>query len=92
MNKNTIKFDKEEREINDAIDKNSLISVPISKREINELKAIARNTFSKTRSINIRISERDLLRMKALASREGVPYQTLISSTLHKKAEQSIVG
>lgn len=90
MNEKTIKFDKEEVEIIKAIDKGSLISVPISKQEIDELKTIARNTFAKTRSINIRISERDLLRMKALALHEGVPYQTLISSTLHKKAEQSV--
>lgn len=90
MNKKTIKFDKEEMEIIKAIDEGSLISVPISKQEIDELKIIARNTFAKTRSINIRISERDLLRMKALALHEGVPYQTLISSTLHKKAEQYV--
>lgn len=89
MNKNNFKFDKEEKEINAAIEKNSLISAPISKKELNDLKAIARNTFAKTRSISIRISERDLLKIKSLASRKGIPYQTLISSTLHQKAEQS---
>ncbi len=50
---------------------------------------IAKNTFSKTQTINIRISERDLLRIKAKAVREGIPYQTLISSTLHKEAERT---
>lgn len=88
MNKKEIKFDKEEREINDAVETGDFISVPMNRREMDELKQTARNTFAKTRSINIRISERDLLRVKAMALREGVPYQTLISSTLHKKVEQ----
>ncbi len=38
----------------------------------------------KTRSINIRISELDLSGLKRTAQEEGVPYQTLISSVLHK--------
>lgn len=38
----------------------------------------------KTRSINIRISELDLSGLKRTAQEEGIPYQTLISSVLHK--------
>jgi predicted DNA binding CopG/RHH family protein len=38
----------------------------------------------KTRNINIRISELDLAGLKRTAQEEGVPYQTLISSVLHK--------
>ncbi|MEK9167834.1 MAG: antitoxin, partial [Patescibacteria group bacterium] len=38
----------------------------------------------KNKTISIRISERDLLRLKAKAAEEGLPYQTLITSTLHK--------
>ena len=82
------KIDKEEQDILQAIENDSLVSVPISKKEQAVLKKIARNTFAKTRSINIRISERDLLWLKAKASKEGLPYQTFISSTLHKEAEK----
>ena len=81
------KLHKEELEILNAIENDALVSVPLSKKEMQGLKMIAKNTFSKTRTVNIRISERDLLRLKAKASREGMPYQTLISSTLHKEAE-----
>ncbi len=88
MIKKDIKFDKEENEIIDAIEKDTLVSLPVSKQEMKDLKLIAQNTFAKTRSINIRISERDLLRLKAHAAREGLPYQTFISSILHKNTTQ----
>lgn len=44
----------------------------------------ANNTLQKTKSINIRINERDLYRLKSQAIKEGMPYQTLIASLLHK--------
>jgi predicted DNA binding CopG/RHH family protein len=45
----------------------------------------------KTRNINIRISEHDLGRLKQRAEEEGVPYQTLISSVLHKYITERLV-
>ena len=45
----------------------------------------------KTRSINIRISEHDLETVKRKAEREGLPYQTLISSILHKYVNDQLV-
>ena len=47
---------------------------------------IAANTLKKNRKINIRISENDLSALKRRAAREGIPYQTLIGSVLHKYA------
>lgn len=47
---------------------------------------IARNTLKKSRKINIRISENDLSALQRRAAREGIPYQTLIGSVLHKYA------
>lgn len=49
-----------------------------------ELQQIAKNSLNKTRNINIRLSERDLYKLKAKAIEEGIPYQTLASSILHK--------
>ena len=46
----------------------------------------AKATLNKTRNINIRLSERDLYKLKAKAIEEGIPYQTLASSILHKAA------
>lgn len=51
-----------------------------------DYQAIAKNTMRKNRKINIRISENDLSALKRRAAREGIPYQTLIGSVLHKFA------
>lgn len=44
----------------------------------------ARAMLQKTKNINIRLSEHDLLKLKAKALEEGIPYQTYMSSLLHK--------
>ena len=44
----------------------------------------AGNTLMKDKRINIRISSRDLTSIQKKAAKVGIPYQTLISSTLHK--------
>ena len=84
MTKKNIKLDREEREILKAVDRGEYVSAPMSKKEMNALRLAARNTLLKNKTISIRISERDLLRLKAKAAEEGLPYQTLITSTLHK--------
>lgn len=45
---------------------------------------IAKATLNKSRNINIRTSERDFQKIKAQAARLGIPYQTLISSLIHR--------
>ncbi len=77
-------LDKDEKELLDSFEKDEWQSVPnISKRKA-ELKEYARATIRKDRRVNIRISERDLKELQRMALREGLPYQTLISSILHK--------
>ena len=44
----------------------------------------ARNTQNKTKRMNIRMSKADMDSLKAIASREGLPYQSLVTSVLHK--------
>ncbi len=85
MSTNNLKLDKEEREILEAIENDETVSVGIKKSELQELQEIARSTFAKTKTISIRIPERTLLRIKAAAAQEGIPYQTFISSVLHKQ-------
>ena len=52
---------------------------------------IARNTILKNKRINIRISERDLTKLKSKSVEEGMPYQTLVSSILHKYVSGKII-
>jgi predicted DNA binding CopG/RHH family protein len=51
---------------------------------IAEACSIATATLKKDRRMNIRISDRDLKSLKARAAEEGIPYQTLVTSVLHK--------
>lgn len=54
------------------------------KGEIARLRAVAEATLLKNKRVNIRISSRDLEGLQARAAEEGVPYQTLMASVLHK--------
>ena len=56
----------------------------LTKARREELEAVAANTLKKDKRINIRISNRDLIAVQSRASEEGIPYQTLVSSIIHK--------
>ena len=79
-----IKLDKYEQEIVDAYEKDEFKSIPNAKKEMAKYREYAKNTLQKNKRINIRISERDLIHLQREAVAEGLPYQTLISSILHK--------
>ena len=76
-------LNKEEKELLDSYENDEWISISETE-DVAKYKAAAKNTFKKNKRVNIRISEMDLdlLQEKALA--EGLPYQTLMSSILHK--------
>ena len=61
------------------------------KAEMVKLQHFARNTLQKNKRINIRLSERDLLGIQTKAVQEGLPYQTLISSVLHKYLRGTLI-
>jgi len=73
-----------EREILASFDQDEWRPVHNQKGEIARLKAAATATLLKNKRVNIRISSRDLEGLQARAAEEGVPYQTLMSSVLHK--------
>ncbi|PUE18531.1 hypothetical protein B9Z38_15610 [Limnohabitans sp. MMS-10A-160] len=77
------KIDREEAELLDLFDKGQLKSVA-SKSELARFKAAARATSIKDRRVNIRLSSGDLSDIQTKALEEGIPYQTLIASVLHK--------
>ena len=74
----------EEREILEQFERGTLRSVPNVEREIEVARQVARNTFNKTRRVNLRMTERDFNLAHAKAREEGIPYQTLLSSVIHK--------
>ncbi len=80
---NEYKLSEEEKEILDAFETGELKSVLTPKRK-KYLQSVAEETFKKDKRINIRISNRDLVLLQRRALEEGIPYQTLVSSVLHK--------
>lgn len=77
------KIDAYENEVLTAFDAGQLKSVA-TKAELAKFKAAARATAIKDRRVNIRLSSGDLSDIQVKALEEGVPYQTLIASVLHK--------
>ncbi|MBI3985065.1 MAG: hypothetical protein HY344_03980 [Candidatus Levybacteria bacterium] len=75
---------KEEQKLLNEVEKGEWIQVPNFEKEKKRFQEIAKNTLNKTKNINIRLSERTLAKLKRKAAEEGIPYQTLASSILHK--------
>ena len=75
--------DEYEEEILEAFENGRLASTA-TKAELARLKAAARTTALKDRRVNIRLSSGDLSGIQVKALEEGIPYQTLIASVLHK--------
>ena len=84
MSRNPLKLDEEELRILGDFERGEFLSIQNFREEKRRLEAAARKAFQKDKRINIRISSRDLEKLQKRAVTEGVPYQTLIASTLHK--------
>ncbi len=77
-------LDKEEKEILQAYESEELKPIKKTRQEIKKLSEYARNTLLRDKRINIRMSSKDLKQVQVIAAQEGIPYQTLISSIIHK--------
>lgn len=76
--------ENEELEIIEALEKGTAVRSGNFQERKRTLRMVAENTFRKDARINIRLSSQDLDGLKIKAIEEGIPYQTLISSILHK--------
>jgi predicted DNA binding CopG/RHH family protein len=85
------KLDAEEREILEAFETDQLKPIENKDAELKKHREYAAATFKKDQRINIRISSRDLQAIKKRALSEGIPYQTLIASVLHKYVDDQLV-
>ena len=84
-----LRLSKEEKELLESVESGDYESTLTDARRT-ELEAAATNTFKKDKRINIRISNRDLIAVQSRASEEGIPYQTLVSSIIHKYVSGSL--
>jgi len=86
---NRTKLDKEEQDILDAYDAGEFTSDLTDQRRA-LLAEAAEATIKKDKRINIRISGQDLSAIQRKAIEQGIPYQTLVTSILHKYASGSL--
>jgi predicted DNA binding CopG/RHH family protein len=82
---------EEEREILDSFERGEWVPVKDLLKRKRELIRYARNTLKKDKRLNIRISERDLNELQKKAVSEGLPYQTFVSSIIHKFVNGKLV-
>ncbi len=79
-----MKLTREEHELLDSVERGEWKRVAYFEQEAARYRKAARATLRKDKRVNIRMTERDLVHFQKAALREGLPYQTLISSILHK--------
>lgn len=86
------RLDKDEQAILNSVESGKWVSTKPSKAELERYAQIARNTLKKDQRMNIRISRMDLHGIKARAAQEGIPYQTLVASIIHKYISGSLAA
>ncbi len=85
------KLDSYEKEILEAFESGKLKKSKTEKQKIKRHVSVAEVTFKKDARINIRLTSRDLRSLQAKALMEGMPYQTFVSSILHKFIDGRLV-
>ena len=81
-----MKLDAKEKDLLESVERGGWRSARGGQPERNRYVRYAKATFRKDRRLNIRLSSKDLEAIQKCALAEGLPYQTLISSLLHKYA------
>ena len=84
-------LDQEERELLGSFERDEWRSVAEREAELQRYREYARDPFKKDKRVNIRISTRDLEALQKRAREEGIPYQTLMASVLHKYVDGRLV-
>jgi len=86
-----MKLSPEEKKLRESAEAGEWKRIPDFEREATRYREAARAALRKDKRVNIRMAERDLTRLQKAAMREGIPYQTLISSVLHKYIHGKLV-
>jgi len=83
-------IDQEEKDLMESIERNEWEPVKKFDREKEKAVSAARNTLKKDKRINLRLTQKDYHQIQIKAIEEGIPYQTLISSLVHKYLNGSL--
>ena len=83
-------LDNEERELMESIEHDEWRPVKNTQQEKDKAMMAARNTLKKDKRINLRLTQKDYHQIQMKAIEEGIPYQTLIASIVHKYLNGSL--
>jgi predicted DNA binding CopG/RHH family protein len=83
-------IEEEERTLMESIENDEWRPVEDFEKEKEKAELAARNTLKKDRRINLRLTEKDYQQIQVKAIEEGIPYQTLIASIIHKYLNGSL--
>jgi predicted DNA binding CopG/RHH family protein len=83
-------LDQEERDLMASLEADEWQPVQDLENRKSELQKFARNTLKKDKRINLRLTNKDYQQIQIKAIEEGIPYQTLISSLVHKYLNGSL--
>ena len=83
---------KEETVLLKSVESGEWETISDIKNEIKRYQSIAKNSLKKDERINIRLASKDLMGIQKKAMQEGLPYQTLISSILHKYVTDQLIS
>lgn len=86
-----MKLNEEEKSILEAYGKGKMKTATPSKKERENIKTIAKNTFRKDKRVTIRLYDHDLKGIQKKAMEKGIPYQTMISAMIHQYVEGDLV-
>ena len=90
MSEDIMYIDENEKNLIEEIHNEKYIQPKDMQKQMQELKEIAQKVSSKKKPVNIRLLESDIIKIKAKALYEGIPYQTLIGSIIHKFANDRL--
>ena len=85
-------IDQEEKDLMESIERDEWQPVKNIDQEKEKAIAAARNTLKKEKRINLRLTQKDYYQIQIKAIEEGLPYQTLVSSLVHKYLNGSLVS
>ena len=83
-------IDQEEKDLMESIERGEWRPVKNINQEKEKAIAAARNTLKKDKRINLRLTQKDYHQIQIRAIEEGIPYQTLVSSIVHKYLNGSL--
>ena len=86
-----VSLNREEQELLESFERGEWRPVADREAKVERYRGYARATFKKDMRVNIRMSRKDLEALQKRALEEGLPYQTLMASVLHKYVNGRLV-